>query len=130
MVAINSFSPGVQHAKCAALFHRNRLVTLIELSERVGKYIDTKEFLKSKGLGFVDNESTKAKRKYKGLDRNRGKKPKQGQLEITRDQILVTFTPLTRPIQEIMVVAEAQNLLKKRGKMKSPSEKRNRDKYC
>ena len=41
----------------------------------------------------------------------------------------MTFTPLTWPIQEIMVVVEAQNLLKKWGKMKSPAEKRNRDKY-
>ena len=29
-----------------------------------------------------------------------------------------------------MVAAEAQNLLKKLGKMKSLPEKRNRDKYC
>ena len=41
----------------------------------------------------------------------------------------MTFTPLTRPIQEIIVVAEAQNLLKKPGKIKSLPEKRNRDKY-
>ena len=41
----------------------------------------------------------------------------------------MTFTLLTRPIQEIMVTAEAQNLLKKPVKMKSPPEKRNKDKY-
>ena len=73
---------------------------MIELSERVRKYIDTEEFLKSKGSGFEDNESDKAKRKYEHPDRNRGKKPKQGQSEIAWDQIPVTFTPLTRPIQK------------------------------
>ena len=41
----------------------------------------------------------------------------------------MTFTPLTWPIQEVMVAAEAQNLLKKRGKLKSPPKKRNRNKY-
>ena len=69
MVAITAFCSGVQHAKCATSFHRNWLVTLIELFERVGKYIDTEEFLKSKGSGFVDNESAKAKRKHEGLDK-------------------------------------------------------------
>ena len=76
MVAIIAFCSGVQHAKCTASFHRNRPVTLIELSERVGKYINMEEFLKSKGSSFVDDESAKAKRKYEGPDRNRGKKPK------------------------------------------------------
>ena len=103
---------------------------LIELFERFGKYIDMEEFLKSKGSGFMDDESAKAKRKYEGLDRNWGKKPKQGQSEIARDQIPMTFTPLTQPIQEIMVAAEAYNLLKKWGKMKSLPERRIRDKYC
>ena len=77
----------------------------------------------------MDDESAKAKRKHKGLDRNRGKNPKQGQLEIAQDQISMTFTQLTRPIQEIIVAVEAQNLLKRLGKMKSPPKKRNRDKH-
>ena len=41
----------------------------------------------------------------------------------------MTFTPLSRPIQEVMVAIETQNLLTKSGKMKSPPEKRNREKY-
>ena len=43
---------------------------MIELSERVGKYIDTEELLKSKGSDFVDDKSAKAKRNHKGPDRN------------------------------------------------------------
>ena len=39
-VAVTVFYSWVQHAKCAVSFHRNRSATLIELSERVGKYID------------------------------------------------------------------------------------------
>ena len=42
----------------------------------------------------------------------------------------MAFTPLTWPIQEVMVAAEAQYLLKKSDKLKSLSKKRNRDKYC
>ena len=42
----------------------------------------------------------------------------------------MAFTPLSWPIQEVMTVAEAQNLLKKPTKLKSPPEKRNRDKDC
>ena len=106
-VAITAFCLGVQHAKCVASFHRNRSATLIELFKRVGKYIDTEDFLKSKSSGFGDDEPAKANKKYEGPDRNRGKKPKQGQLEIAQDQISVTFTPLTSSIQEIMVEAEA-----------------------
>ena len=74
MFAIIAFFSRVQHAKRAASFHRNRSVTLIELSKRVGKYIDT-EFLKSKGSGFMDDELAKAKRKQEGPNRSRGKKP-------------------------------------------------------
>ena len=66
-VAITTFFSGVQQAKCAASFHKNRPATLIELFERVGKYIDIKEFLKSKGSGFGDDESTKAKGSTKAL---------------------------------------------------------------
>ena len=75
-VAITAVCSRVQYAKCAAWFHRNRPATLIELFERVRKYIDTEEFLKSKGSGFMDNESAKTKRKQEGPDRSRGKKPK------------------------------------------------------
>ena len=42
----------------------------------------------------------------------------------------MTFTPLSRPIQEVMATVEAQNLLKKMGKLKSPLEKMDREKYC
>ena len=70
-VAITMFYSGVQHAKCATSFHRNRPATLIELSKRVGKYINTEEFLKSKSSGFMDDESAKSKRKHEGPDRNR-----------------------------------------------------------
>ena len=41
----------------------------------------------------------------------------------------MAFTPLTRPIHEIMVAAERQNLLRAPPKMKSPPGKRNQDKY-
>ena len=44
-VAIIAFCSGVYHAKCAELFHRNRPAMLIKLSKKVGKYINTKEFL-------------------------------------------------------------------------------------
>ena len=111
------------------MFHRNGPATLIELSERVGKYIYTEEFLKSKSSGFVDDKSAKAKRKHKGLDKSWGKKLKQSQQKIIRDQIPMTFILLTQPIQEVMVDAEAQSLLKKPGKLKSLLEKRSRDKY-
>ena len=84
-VSITAFYSGVQHAKCTTSFHRNRPATLIELSERVGKYIDIEEFPKSKSSGFGDDESAKAKKKYKGPDRSRGKKPKQSQPEVARD---------------------------------------------
>ena len=42
----------------------------------------------------------------------------------------MAFTQLSQPIQEVMVVAEAQNLLKKPAKLKRSPEKRNRDEYC
>ena len=42
----------------------------------------------------------------------------------------MAFTPLSRPIQEVMAIAEAQNLLKKPNKLKSSPEKRDREKYC
>ena len=40
-IAITAFCSGVQHTKCATSFHRNWPATLIGLSERIGKYIDT-----------------------------------------------------------------------------------------
>ena len=61
-----AFCSAVQYAKCTVSFHRNRLATLIEPSQKVGKYINTEEFLKSESLGFVDNESAKGKRKHEG----------------------------------------------------------------
>ena len=42
----------------------------------------------------------------------------------------MAFTLLSRPIQEVMAMAEAQNLLKRLNKLKSPPEKRDREKYC
>ena len=63
MVVITAFCAGVQHAKYAASFHWKRLPTLVELSERVRKYIDTEEFLKTKDLGTIDEGSTRGKRK-------------------------------------------------------------------
>ena len=42
----------------------------------------------------------------------------------------MAFTPLSQPIQKVMAAAEAQNLLKKPKKLKSPLKKRDREKYC
>ena len=47
-ITIMTFYLKVQNIKYTALFHRNRPRTLVELAERVRKYIDTKEFLKMK----------------------------------------------------------------------------------
>ena len=79
IVAIIAFCSRVQNAKCAPSFHRNKPATLVELSERVGKYIDTEEFLRSKSSSFGDDELAKAKRKHEGLDKGQGKKPKLNQ---------------------------------------------------
>ena len=49
---------------------------MVELSKRVGKYIDTEEFLKTKDSGFVDDGSPQAKRKREGFDKGPGNKPK------------------------------------------------------
>ena len=62
-VAITAFCSGVQHAKCVASFHRKRPATLVELSERVGKYINTEEFLKTKDMGASDEGPARGKRK-------------------------------------------------------------------
>ena len=43
-VTITAFCSRVQHTKCAASFHRKRSAMLVELSERVGKYITSKSF--------------------------------------------------------------------------------------
>ena len=74
MIAITTFCSGVQHAKCAASFHRKRPATLVELSERVGKYIDIEELLRTKDLGASDEGPTRGKRRQDGLDRGPGKK--------------------------------------------------------
>ena len=47
---------------------------MVELLERVGKYIDVKEFLKTKDLGFADDGATRAKWKHEGPNRGSGKK--------------------------------------------------------
>ena len=78
-VAITAFCSGVQHAKCAASFHRKRPATLVELSKRVRKYIDIEEFLKTKNLGASDEGPTWGKRRQDGPDRGPGKKQKPGQ---------------------------------------------------
>ena len=42
----------------------------------------------------------------------------------------MAFAPLSRPIQEVIATEEAQNLLKRPNKLKSPPEKRDQEKYC
>ena len=98
-VTITAFCSGVQHAKCAAYFHRKRPATLVELSKRVGKYIDTEEFLKTKDLDATDEGSARGKRKQDGPERGSGKKQKPGQQRGGQDQIPAAFTPLSQPIQ-------------------------------
>ena len=75
-IAITAFCSGVQNAKVAASFHRRQPATLVELLEGIEKYIDTKEFLKSKSICFIDEASAKAKRKYEGSHKVPGKKPR------------------------------------------------------
>ena len=78
-VAITAFCLGVQHAKRAASFHSKRLATLVELSERVEKYIDVEEFLKTTDSSLADDGYTRAKQKCKGLNTGPKKKPKSSQ---------------------------------------------------
>ena len=79
-------------------FHTNSPSMLVNLLKRVGKYIDTEEFLKSKSSGFGDYESTKAKRKHESSERGSGKKQKQDQQKTAGDPALIAFMPLSRPI--------------------------------
>ena len=102
----------------------------VELSERVGKYIDTEEFLKTKDLGTPEEGTTRGKWRQEVPDRRSGKRQKPGQQGGGQERVPVTLTPLSRPISEVMAAAEAQNLLKRPNKMKSPAEKRDREKYC
>ena len=99
-------------------FLRKRPATLVELSEKVGRYIDTEEFLKTKGTGLDDDEAV-AKQKHKRPDRGPRKKRKLNQQRGDRDQAPMIFTPLSRPIQEVMVAAKAGNLLKKPNKLRA-----------
>ena len=78
-VVIAAFCSGVQYAKCAASFHRKRPAILVELSKRVGKYINTEEFLKTKDFGIADDGSARPKQKQDGFDRGSGKKQKPNQ---------------------------------------------------
>ena len=103
---------------------------MVELSKRVGKYIGTEEFLKTKDQGAINEGSARGKRKQDSPDRGPGKKQKPGQQKGGQNQIPAAFTPLSRPIQEVMAAAETQNLLKRPNKLKSPPKKRDREKYC
>ena len=60
-------------------FYRKRPAALVELSERVGKYINIEEFLKTKDLGITDDGSTRAKWKQDCFDSGSGKKQKPNQ---------------------------------------------------
>ena len=122
-VAITAFCSGVQHVKCAASFHRKRPATLVELSERVEKYIDTEEFLKTKDLNASDEGPTWGKRRHDGPHRGTGKKQKPGQQRGCQNQVPMALTLLSRSISEVMAATEAHNLLKQLNKMKSPPEK-------
>ena len=75
-VAITAFCSPVQKAKVAASFHRKRPTTLVELLEKVGKYIDTEELLKSKNSSFSDEVPANAKRKIEGSEKGPKNKPK------------------------------------------------------
>ena len=100
----------------------------MELFERVGKYIDTEEFLKTKDLGTPEEGPTRGKRRQDGLDRGPGKKQKPGQQRDGQGQVPTAPTPLSGPILEVIAAAKAQNLLKWLNKMKSPPEKRDWEK--
>ena len=68
---------------------------MVEFSERVGKYINTEEFLKTKDLGTTDEGLARVKRKQDSPERGPGKKQKVGQQRGGQDQILAAFTPLS-----------------------------------
>ena len=71
---------------------------MIELAEKVGKYVDTEEFLKIKNFDQVDEGSCKSKQKQDVPKKDIGKRPRKGQQKRIRDPLLTTFTPLSRPI--------------------------------
>ena len=64
------------------------------------------------------------------IERGLEKKQKPGQQRGGQDQVPAAFTPLSRPILEVMAAAEARNLLKQPNKLKSPLKKQDREKYC
>ena len=97
-VAIAAFCSGVQHTKCSASFYQNRPTTLVELSERVGKYIDTEEFLKIKSSGFTAEESLKPKRKCDDFESGSGKKQREiGNLDPDLSSEAVSGSEISTP---------------------------------
>ena len=62
------------------MFHRNRSKTLIELAERVEKYIDTKEFLRTKDPEQANVDHSWKKRKKDLSEKHKGKRLKKHKL--------------------------------------------------
>ena len=112
IIAIIAFCSRVQHAKCVASIHKKGRAN----------WLNSWRGLPSTS-GFIDDEFARAKQKREGSYKGPGKKPKLNHLRGGWDQAPMTFAPLSRPIQEVMAVAKAQNL-KKRGKLKSPPERK------
>ena len=69
-IAIVVFCSGVQNTKCAASFHRNRPKTLVDLTEKVGKYVDTEELLKIKNSNQADDGSSQSNQKQDILEKD------------------------------------------------------------
>ena len=100
-VAIIAFCSRVQNAKYAASFHKNWSKTLVNLAERVEKYVDTKEFLKNKNFHQIDEGFSKSKQKEDILEKDTSKRPQKG----GQDPLPTTFTPLSWPTQKVIAAS-------------------------
>ncbi|XP_030923180.1 uncharacterized protein LOC115950072 [Quercus lobata] len=129
-ILVAAFTNGLQKEKFLFSLYKNDPKTMSEVLYRATKYMNAEDAL------LAQKEKPKKRERQEDTQQDQGRKKAR-----TRDQRdercsrplrgrFITFTPLTAPIDQVLIQIKDEEALTYLGKLKGDPNKRSRDKYC
>ncbi|XP_030940126.1 uncharacterized protein LOC115965062 [Quercus lobata] len=129
-ILVATFMNGLKEGKFLFSLYKNDLKTMSEVLCRATKYMNAKDALLAREERPKKRERQKDTRQDQGRKRARtGDRRDERRLKPLEGRF-TSFTPLTAPIDQVLMQIKDEGALTFPWKLKSDPNKRSRDKYC
>ncbi|XP_065620089.1 uncharacterized protein LOC136063514 [Quercus suber] len=129
-ILVAAFTNGLQKGKFLFSLYKNNLKTMSEVLYRAIKYMNDEDTLQAQEEKPRKRERPEDERQDQGRKKPRTRDRRDERRSKPPGGRFTSFTPLTTPIDQVLMQIKDEGALTFPGKLKGDPSKRSRDKYC